>query len=257
MRILFMGNNRLGLRVLEWLKERQTDDIVGLIVHPPEKARYRSEIVDASGLGQGDIWNADKLDEPETLECVRRCKPDVGLSILLGYVLPPRFIETLPCECINLHPSVLPYNRGVNPNIWSIVERTPAGVTLHYINEGIDTGDIISQSNVEVDPIDTGETLYAKLEEAGLDLFKRTWPEIAKGQAPRIPQADGAGTSHRFADVERIDCIDPDRKYAARDLINILRARTFPPYNGAYFLDNGEKIFMRLECLRESDMEEG
>jgi len=257
MRILFMANNRLGLRALQWLKEQQTDDIVGMIVHPPARARFRSEIVDASGLSQANIWNADKLDEPEVLDNIRRCKPDVGLSVLLAYILPRSVIEAFPCGCVNLHPSMLPYNRGVNPNIWSIVERTPAGVTLHYINEGIDTGDIISQASVEVESIDTGDTLYAKLEDAGLDLFKRTWPKIAKGQAPRTPQAKEAGTSHRFTDVERIDCIDLDQKYVARDLINILRARTFPPYNGAYFLDNGKKVFMRLECLRESEMEEG
>src|SRR5205823_2904000 len=158
------------------------------------------------------------------------------LSVLFDYILSGKFLALFPRGCLNLHPALLPYNRGEYPNVWSIVEGTPSGVTLHYIDEGIDTGDIIAQKAVPVDPVDTGETLYRKLEQASVVLFKETWPHVCAGRAPRIPQILTTGTQHKRRDVETIDEIDLNRSYIAGDLINILRSRTFPPYRGAYFI---------------------
>ena len=157
----------------------------------------------------------------------------------------------MPAGCVNCHPALLPYNRGQYPNVWSIIENTPAGVTLHYIDCGIDTGDIIAQKEVLIEPIDTGESLYKKLEKTCVNLFKDTWFMIRSRQAPRIPQLSNEGTYHRTSDVELIDKIELDCKYTARELINILRARTFPPYKGAYFLHNGRKVYLQLKLFNE------
>jgi methionyl-tRNA formyltransferase len=173
--------------------------------------------------------------------------PDIGLSVLFDHILKPDFIEIFPQGVINLHPSYLPYNRGQYPNVWSIVDGTPAGVTLHYINEDIDTGDIIAQREVEVEPVDTGESLYRKLEHACVELFKITWPNIKSGKAPRNPQSTNAGTYYVTRDVDKIDEIDLDGTYTARELIDILRARTFPPYGGAYFRQGNHKVSIRVQ----------
>jgi methionyl-tRNA formyltransferase len=93
-----------------------------------------------------------------------------------------------------------------------------------------------------------------RLEEACLRLFQDSWPVFLAGGLARKSQAKDAGTVHRTRDVEGIDQIDLDRQYRAGDLINILRARTFPPYAGAYFLHNGAKIFMRLQLLSEEQL---
>src|SRR5207248_7068189 len=135
-------------------------------------------------------------------------------------------------------------------NVWSIVDGTPAGVTLHYIDEHVDTGDIIAQREVLVDAADTGGTLYNKLERAAEALFCETWPLVRSGKAPRIPQGSG-GTYHRVRDVEAIDEIDLDRPYKAGDLINILRARSFPPHRGAYFRDGNRKVYIEVSLISE------
>mgnify|MGYP003693610905 CR=1 FL=1 len=75
-------------------------------------------------------------------------------------------------------------------------------MTLHYIDPGVDTGDIIAQKESAVSAIDTGETLYRRLELAALVLFAETWPLVRAGQAPRRAQAPDAGTRHRARDVE-------------------------------------------------------
>ena len=84
-------------------------------------------------------------------------------------------------------------------------------------------------------------------------MFKETWPAISAGETPRIRQDSSELTYHRRRDVERIDEIDLDKRYVARDLINILRARTFPPYKGAYFVEGGRRIQMRLSLHYEED----
>jgi methionyl-tRNA formyltransferase len=167
--------------------------------------------------------------------------------VLFDYIVPPDVMALFPRGVVNLHPSYLPYNRGQYPNVWSIVEGTPAGVTLLFMDRGIDMGDVIAQTQVTVEPVDTGESLYRKLEQAGLELFQAEWPRIASGELTRVAQDPGAGTIHRVRDVEAIDRIDLDATYTGRELLNVLRARTFRPYKGAYFEDAGRRVYLRLE----------
>jgi len=253
MRILFLGNNWLGWKILHWLKE-QGEEIAGLVVHPPNRQKYGEEIIGCGCVDSAYVFDGSRICEPETLEAIRDLQPEIGVSVLFGYILNQEFLELIPSGCVNIHPALLPYNRGAYPNVWSIVEGTPAGVTIHYIDEGVDTGDIIAQRQVEVEPVDTGGGLYRKLQEDAVDLFKKTWPLIRSGQPPRIPQKNNDGTCHRVRDVERIDDIDPDRTYTARELIDIIRARTFPPYAGAYFKQRGRKVYLRLQLLYEEEL---
>ncbi len=249
MRIVYLGNNWLGWQVLRHLRE-VGDDPTAMIVHPEPRRRFGAELLEAAGLPPPRVFDGSQLQDARLLGAIRELNPDIAVSVLFGYILRPPFLRLFPRGVINLHPSYLPYNRGAYPNVWSIVEGTPAGVTLHYIDEGVDTGDIIAQRQVPVDPSDTGASLYDKLEREGLALFRDTWPSIKVGNAPRRPQ-QGAGTHHRTADVARIDRIELDEPYRARDLINVLRARTFAPYKGAYFESDGVRVYLRLEMTPE------
>ncbi len=254
MRILFLGNNWVGWQVVSWLKE-QMGEIVGLVVHPPHRARYRDKIIESAGVDPEFIFDGSKLRQSDIITKVRELKPDIGVSALFGYILRPEFLRLFGSGCINIHPALLPYNRGAHSNVWSIVDETPAGVTIHYIDEGVDTGKVIAQERVQIEPVDTGETLYWKLELACVELFKKTWPLIYSGRATSVVQNPGKGTYHRVRDMENIDEIDLNRTYAAAELINILRSRTFPPYPGAYFLHEGKKVYLRLQLLYEDELD--
>jgi len=254
MRVLFLGNNWVGWQVLTWLKQ-QGENIIGLVVHPAHKQKFGQEIMQTADLPAERVFDGSQLRDPCVLESIRALSPDIGLSILFGYILRPAFLDIFDRGCINLHPAYLPYNRGAYPNVWSIVDGTPVGATLHYIDKGIDTGAIIAQRQVTVEPIDTGETLYGKLELASLELFQETWPMIKQNQVNVTRQVDSEGTYHTTKDVAAIDAIDLDKHYTARELLNILRARTFPPYPGAYFIEGGRKIYLHL-TLRYGESEE-
>ncbi len=253
MRILYLGNNWLGWQVLRWLRQRD-EEIVGLVLHPERRRAHGEEILRTGGVPADRVFSGSKLRRPEVRQAIAALRPEIGLSVLFGYILKPELLNLFPRRVVNLHPSLLPYNRGAYPNVWSIIERTPAGTSLHYLDEGVDTGELIAQKEVEVEPVDTGETLYRKLERAALDLFRETWPRIANGSAVAHPQRLG-GTCHHARDVQEIDEIDLDASYRARDLIDLLRARTFPPHEGAFFRTEGRRVNARIQLEYGRDAE--
>jgi len=246
---VYLANGRLGWEVLRWLVE-QGYPPAGLVVHPLDRAKYWEDIVASAGVARRHVIEGPAMRTQEGLAWLRAHEPEWLVSVLFGYILTADVLAVPKHGAVNLHPALLPYNRGAYPNVWSIVEHTPAGVTLHLIDSGIDTGDIIAQREVKVDPTDTGATLYARLEEAALALFKDSWPSICENSIQRKPQPVG-GTIHRVIDVERIDCLDPDQYIRAGDLIDILRARTFPPYKGAYLDLPDRRVYVQIELTEE------
>ncbi len=254
MRLICLVNNYLGWQALEYLRARE--EIAAVVVHPPERMKKQAEILSSARSAGAQVIPANDLRTPEGLARIAGLKAEMGVSVMFGYVLKPDFLSLLPKGCINLHPAYLPYNRGAHPNVWSIVDKTPAGVTLHYIDEGIDTGDIIRQVQVPVVFTDTGETLYRKLEAAGLELLRETWPDIRAGRIERTPQSHESGTSHKAGDAAQIDEIHLAETYRAEDLLNILRARTFPPHKGAFIRSGGRKVRVRIQLQFESEIED-
>lgn len=255
MRIVLLANNWVGWKIAEYLRA-EGEDIAALVLHPLGRRKFGEHIIRAAGVRAESIFDGSLLHRPDTLAAIQQLVPDIGISVMFGYILRPHFLDLFSRGVINLHPGLLPYNRGAYPNVWSIIEGTPAGVTIHYVDAGVDTGDIIAQRSVEVEPVDTGETLYHKLERASLELFMESWPLIRSGNAPRVPQREEEGTFHRRKDVESIDEIVMDRPYKAKELINIIRARTFPPYPGAYFVHQGRKVYLRLQLLYEEEVDQ-
>lgn len=131
---------------------------------------------------------------------------EVTFLLSYGYrhIISKEILDCFPDHAINLHISYLPWNRGADPNLWSFLEGTPKGVTIHYLDPGVDTGDIISQTEVTFDA--NGETLattYEKLQSAMQNLFKETWDEIKSGDPPRKKQL-AAGSFHRMKDKEAV-----------------------------------------------------
>jgi methionyl-tRNA formyltransferase len=116
------------------------------------------------------------------------------------HILPGRVLEKLPDRTVNLHISYLPWNRGADPNFWSFADKTKKGVTIHYMDYGIDTGDIIVQEELFFNrPDDTLATTYHQLKQALSSLFKEHWDGIKTGTCPRTRQP-AAGSFHGTRD---------------------------------------------------------
>jgi methionyl-tRNA formyltransferase len=119
------------------------------------------------------------------------------------HILPKTVLDRFPDRAINLHIALLPWNRGSDPNFWSIVDGTPKGVTIHYLDEGIDTGDIIAQREVAFADDDTLRTSFEKLRRAIAALFREHWPDIRAGTCSRTSQ-QGRGSFHRAKEKDRL-----------------------------------------------------
>jgi methionyl-tRNA formyltransferase len=128
-----------------------------------------------------------------------------GFEFLVSYgyrhILRRDVLDCFPGRAVNLHISLLPWNRGADPNFWSFVDGTPKGVTIHYLDEGVDTGDLIAQREVTFGPGETLKTTYERLQAEIQALFREQWPAIRAGTCARTPQ-QGEGTTHRVKDKE-------------------------------------------------------
>ena len=162
MKILFLGGN-LAKGLAEWLKLQS------------KTLNYREDKI--------------YIDDVKTIA------PDFIISYNYKYILSKEIIEFVNRKVVNLHISYLPYNKGCNPNVWSFLDDTPKGVTIHYINEGIDTGDIIVQKKVNIDvKKETLKSSYEILHREIQKLFKENWDMIKNSYL--IPQPQTGGTIH-------------------------------------------------------------
>jgi len=246
MSIIVLADNVIGLEAIKFLKSKN-EKIEAIFLHPKDYCNLDQEIIAASELEESRIFNIGKNWDEESLTFLQEVNPDFILAASWRYILPKEVIKIAKKTCINFHLSFLPFNKGKKPNVWPIIEGTPAGVSLHEIDENIDTGPVIARKEVIVEPIDTGRTLYIKLVKTMNQLFKNEWENIKKGNYKLIDQRGLEGTFHLDKDFAELDLINLDKHYLGRDLINLLRARTFKPYPAAYFMENGRKVYVRVE----------
>lgn len=165
-------------------------------------------------------------------------EPTRLVSVLFSHRLTAEWLDLGSAPPVNLHPGYLPWNRGADPGVWPIVDGSPAGATLHVMSAAIDEGEVIAQRTVEVSVADTAASLYERLIEESFRLFTECWPRI--DQIDPVPQQTG-GSMHRRADLATLDPTPDDW-----DLIDRLRARSFPPY-GAEVERDGRRLRLILE----------
>ena len=129
---------------------------------------------------------------------------DFLVSYGYRHIISPEVLRLFPRRAVNLHISYLPWNRGADPNIWSFFEDSPKGVTIHYIDEGIDTGNIIAQRYLEFDQnTETLASSYTALTQAIEALFMQYWQQIKLQSCPNIIQPS-SGTYHAAADLDKL-----------------------------------------------------
>ena len=127
-------------------------------------------------------------------------KFDLVVSYSYRYIIRPYILNDYKGRIINLHISYLPYNRGADPNIWSFILDTPKGVTIHHMDEGLDTGDIIAQKLVPMSADETLESSYFKLREAMTDTLKTLILEeyLVNGKIPAGTAQEPLASSSDF-----------------------------------------------------------
>jgi methionyl-tRNA formyltransferase len=142
-----------------------------------------------------------RTEEALSLAWVREQGFDFGLSYRYKKIIRRDVIDYFGGKLINLHISFLPWNRGHDPNLWSCIDGTPKGVTIHRVDAGIDTGDILLRKEVPVDlETDTLRTSYDKLSRALEELFISNSGALLANEIPAAAQNLGAGSFHYAKD---------------------------------------------------------
>lgn len=218
--VVFLGINDAGMRIYEWLCDRE------------------------------EVFVHSLLTTKDQLQVIKNIEPDYVVSYGYRHIVPEDVLNVPEEGCLNLHPAYLPYNRGANPNVWSIVKGTSAGVTLHWMDPDLDTGDIIARQKIEVDFSENGKELYERLEDAQIALFQEIWLDVVAGEIDEIEQSEDAGTYHRTSDFEELSELDPDEEIQVKDFLDRLRALTFPPYDNAKIEVDGETYYVEIEISK-------
>jgi methionyl-tRNA formyltransferase len=177
-------------------------------------------------------------------------KADIALLAWWPHIIKRDLLAIPRLGFLNCHPSLLPHNRGKHYNFWALVEEAPFGVSIHWVGERVDAGDVAFQAPVPTTWEDTGETLFHKARAAMVELFRANYDRIRAGDIPRIPQDLERGSFHKAAEIDAASRIDLDGTVRARDLLNLLRARTFQGYPGAWFADGGERYEVRVDIRK-------
>lgn len=143
-------------------------------------------------------------DEPLEPDLLERGQWDWLVSYGYRHIIRPWVLEMFPGRVINLHISLLPWNRGADPNLWSFLEDSPKGVSIHLIDAGLDTGPILAQREVGWVDGDTLATSYERLTGAVEGLFREVWPMVRSAGLEPHPQPSG-GSLHRLRDRARYE----------------------------------------------------
>lgn len=236
--IVFFGNNYAGREVLSWLiKQGNAPRLV--VMHRREQSYYFDDIYELARSSKIEIIYYDQVHTPEGIDRIRKSNPDIGISAYYGYILKKEVLDLFPIGVVNLHGALLPWCRGRNPNVWTIMDNAPAGVTLHFMDSGVDTGSILAQREVDLTPNMTAEDLYRKMEQTILALFFEKFPDILGGRITPQPQSKEKGTFHLASELDKLKKLDLDEAMPVGRVLNILRACTFPPHQGARFVVDG------------------
>lgn len=246
MKFALLAARKVGLDVAAFLG-RSGERPACLVLDAADEDGLNGKISEALGMPANDAHVIGKGDNDRLAAILSGYQLELGICAWWPHLLSNKAIAAARLGFLNLHPSLLPYNRGKNPNFWSIVEETPAGVTIHWLDDGVDSGAIAFQSGLETTWEDTGGSLYDKAQKAIVDLFVKHWPQIRAGTVPRAAQDDDRATAHRASEMDAISRIELGRSYHARDLLNLMRARTFPPYPAVRFEDGGREFEIRVE----------
>lgn len=234
MRILFMGTPDFALVSLQTLVEAEWD-VVGVVTQPDRPAgRGRKMIhspIKTYALEKNlPIYQPNRASSKHFVNTIKDIQPDLIVVVAYGHILKKRLIQIPPKGVINVHASLLPKYRGAAPIQWAIAKgETETGVTTFYIDEGMDTGDIILQRSIAIGADETAGQLHDRLANLGAEVLLETVQKIANNTAPRIPQ------DHESATVCCLLTKDDgkiDWTISAAEIYNHIRGMT--PWPGAF-----------------------
>jgi len=234
MRFVFIGAGEIGVPTLRALLKSE-HEVVGVVTQP-DKPVGRAQLVEplpikrALAAAKMPILQPARIKDPQAIEEIRALVPDAIVVMAYGQMLPRDVLEIPKIACLNLHASLLPRWRGAAPIQAAIAAGDrETGITVMYMDESLDTGDILVQRTIDILPADTGGSLHDRLAHIAPEALLESLRMLEKRSAPRIPQDNALATLAPKLSREhgRIDWSEP------AELIE-RKIRAFNPWPGAF-----------------------
>ncbi len=251
-KILFMGTPDFAVSSLRALYESGEYDIE--VVTQPDKPKGRGYALTPPEVKVYALQKGLNVYQPTTLkdgsfdELLGKIAPDMIVVAAYGKILPKSVIDYPKYGCINVHGSLLPEYRGAAPIQRAIIDgKKESGITIMYMNEGLDTGDMLAKTVIRIDEDDNFETLFDKLSQAGAELLLQTVPKIISGDIEPQKQDDSLSTYAKK--IEKADCA-VNLALPAKKVHDLIRGLS--PFPLAFGMRKGSPI--KLISSKMSDM---
>ena len=247
MRIILVGQGPFGEKVLDALFQ-QGEHIVGAFC--PQDKKGASLAKTAENLGV-PLYRSYKMKDADVRDAFVELSPDLVILAFVTDIIPESLLDIPTIGTICYHPSLLPRHRGASAINWAVIQGdTRTGLTILWVDKGIDTGPILLQKEIEIAPDDTTGTLnFNKLFGMGIDAMVEAVKLVKNGNAPKLPQDDSLATyeppcSDAFAEIEW--------SKPAQEVYNLVRG--CDPQPGAYSTINGEKVkFYQTSLIEKTE----
>jgi len=248
MRIIVVGQGPFGEKVLGALIQRG-EHVVGVVCPPDRRGKPMKELAESSGIS---FFRPTEMKDPQVYDMYMGLHPDLSLLAFVTDIIPKRLLRIPSLGTICYHPSLLPRHRGASAINWAIINGdTHTGLTVFWVDEGIDTGPILLQKEVEITFDDTTGSLYFNLLfPMGIEAMVEAVELIKRGEAPIIPQDESKATYEPPCD-DAVASVNWQK--SARDLYNLIRG--CDPQPGAHTTLKGKKVRLYDAKLHSSSTE--
>jgi methionyl-tRNA formyltransferase len=252
MKVVFMGSDAFSVPTLQVLTQKHQ---VLLVVTQPDKPTGRGLKLAANPVKTAALELGLPLSQPARLKnadfqtLLQEVAPDVVVVVAYGKIIPPAVLQLPRYGCINVHGSILPEYRGAAPIERALVNGEAAGgITTFYMNEGLDSGDVILMRTTEFGEAETGGEIRERLSHVGAELLDETLQHVAAGTAPRVPQDLTAGQGTYSPTIKNAETWIDWSQPASR-IANTVRA--FFPHPGTQTTYRGQ--ILKLKHVTVSD----
>jgi len=247
MNIVLFINGSLGLRVLDYMTELKEHVVVSIFLNSNKKRDhgYMEEVRKLLEYRNLQIpiipWTLDSSECEESK--INFDLPTVGVSALFGHFIPEKMAKNFSKGILNLHPSLLPTGRGADPIPWNIIDKQVQGISIHLIDQELDTGDLVFQREIPSTIDMSAGEIYEIATSELFSVFSDVFPNWMKGDIQTYPQADSGNTSHKSSELESMRIFTEDEVGTFGDFLRRLQATTFSDGRHPSFRDNKGKIW--------------
>ena len=257
MRIIFMGTPEFAAPAIDSLIDAGHE--IAAVFSQPDKPKGRGYAmtpppVKVKAMEHNiPVYQPKSMRDGEALKIFREIKPDVGVVIAYGKILPQEILDAPKYGCINVHASLLPKYRGAAPIQWSVIDgESKTGVTTMQMDAGLDTGDMLLRSETDIAPDETAGDLHDRLSAMGAELIVKTLDALARGELKPEKQ-DDSGTCYAKMLTKELCAVDWSR--SAREIHNQIRGLS--PWPVATAVLEGRKLKLHRSAVSPIEAAEG